>query len=724
MVADVLVELKAKNINQTFTYLIPDNMNVLIGVRVKVPFGRQILEGFVLKVYKKQKEYDYELKDIISVVDDLPPLNEELLELGKYMHKKTLSSLINCYQTMLPSSLKAHNIAHINKKIVSYLYLNKPYQEALKMCKNDTQKKIIELLKEEKIKSEINKISASSVNTLLKQNIIKEYKKEEYRLKQETVEKEKNFELNFEQQKVFDDIVKSIDTFKPFLLHGVTGSGKTEVYIKLIDEVIKSGKNAIVLVPEISLTPQIVSLFRRRFEFDIAILHSGLSVGEKYDEWRKIIRGEVKIVIGARSAIFAPLTNVGLIIIDEEHSETYKQENTPKYHTIDMALYRAKYHNCPLVLGSATPSIESYTRSKVGTYSLCEMKKRYNDSLPDVTLVDMKKEISKGNRIISSVLKSKMEECLKKDEQVIILLNRRGYTTVTTCKNCGYTYKCPNCDIPLTYHKKNDLCECHYCGYRTKKIVVCPNCHSKDLGDTGMGTEKLSEYIVDNIKGAKVLRMDNDTTRKKGSHEKIIEDFKNKKYNVLVGTQMISKGLDFEDVTLVGVLGGDSGLNVPDFRNSERTYQLLSQVAGRAGRKDKLGEVIIQAFNIEHYSLISASKHDYDSFYKEEMRIRKVLKYPPYYNLCFLKTTSKIFEQAFNEGEKIVNYLRSLNIEDIHILGPSSGAIPKINNIYTVQIVIKYKKLETLYKSLEFIKNQYINSKINVDIDLYPIRMY
>ncbi len=722
MYIDVLVELKAKNINQTFTYIAKDDMKVQVGSRVLVPFGKQHLEGFVLKVYN-QKKVDFELKEIEKVIDIEPVLNEELLQLGKYMSKKTLSNLINCYQTMLPSALKAKNKPHINKKMVTYIELNVPYDHAIKMCKSDAQIRIIEVLKELKPKSELTKISISALNTLLKNNIIKEVKKEEYRLKNNILNQVEDLKLNLEQLNVYNKIIKSLNTFKPFLIHGVTGSGKTEVYIHLIKEVIRKNKTAIILVPEISLTPQLVNNFKTRFKEDIAILHSGLSIGEKYDEWRKIIRKEVKIVIGARSAIFAPLENLGIIIIDEEHSETYKQENTPKYNTVDVALYRSKYHNCPLVLGSATPLIESYARSKVGVYELCEIKNRVNKNMPIVTLVDMKEEIKKGHPIISRLLKEKIKEKLLNNEQVIILLNRRGYTTVTTCKNCGFVYKCPNCDIPLTYHKKTNICQCHYCNYQSIKIDTCPNCHSKDLGDTGMGTEKLVEYIQNNFHNAKVIRMDNDTTKLKGSHERIINDFKEKKYNILIGTQMIAKGLDFEDVTLVGVINGDASLNVPDFRNSERTFQLLTQVAGRSGRSSKKGEVIIQAFNIDHYSLVCASKHDYKSFYLEETKIRKILKYSPYYNLCLIKVNHSDFDLAYNEASKIVTYLKNLNLEDTHILGPGSSAIPRINNIYSVQIVIKFKKLENLYKSLEFLNEQYRKSKVNVDIDLSPIRM-
>lgn len=717
MIAEVLVELKAKNIDKTFSYHIKENQRVLVGQRVLVPFGKQKLEGFVLKVTNEIPEY--EVKDIEKVIDDEPVINEEMLELGKFISNKTLCNLISCYQTMLPAALKAKNGRTINKKITTYISLIDNNYKTNSL----SQIKIIELLKKEKEikKSELNKISVSSVKTLLKNNIIKEEDKEEYRINDNSKPVFSNVELTSDQKKVLNQI--KLNTFKPYLLYGVTGSGKTEVYMRVIEKVLEEKKEAIVLVPEISLTPQFVSLFKKRFGSLIAILHSRLSDGEKYDEWRKIERKEVSIVIGARSAIFAPFTNLGVIIIDEEHSSTYKQENNPRYHAIDIALNRAKRYNIPLILGSATPSIESFTRAKLGIYELCEMTNRVNNNLPIVTLVDMKDEMKKGNRILSEILHNKIEEKLNKNEQVIILLNRRGFNTITTCKNCGFTMKCPNCDIPLTYHKSSNTLRCHYCGYGHSKISSCPECHSTDLYSMGMGTEKLEEYLNEEFINAKVLRMDIDTTTTKGSHEKIISEFQKEDYNILVGTQMIAKGLDFPKVTLVGVINGDASLNIPDFRSAERTFQLLNQVAGRAGRSDLKGEVIIQGFNMDHYSIISASKHDYIGFYDEELRIRKILKYSPYYNLCLIKIKDKNFELALEEANKIVAHFKSKNLKDIIVLGPSTCIVPKINNIYQLQIILKYKDTKNIMKELEFINNHYKSNKISVEIDINPIRL-
>lgn len=718
MYADILVELKAKGIDKTFTYLIPDTLKnkVSIGKRVLVPFGKQKLEGFVLNIYN-QKDIDYELKEIIEVIDENPVLNKEMLELGKYISKKTLCNLISAYQTMLPAALKAHKDFIVNKKYITYIKLI----DYTYTPKNDNQKEIIEKLKLSNLpKSELTKISLSSINTLLKKSVIEEVKEETYRLNDNTLIEDKRVVLNEEQKGVVNEVINNMDKFIPYLLHGVTGSGKTEVYMNIIEEVLKKGKEVIVLVPEISLTPQMVNIFKSRFKNSIAILHSALSDGEKYDEWRKIERKEVSIVIGARSAIFAPFTNIGLIVLDEEHSDTYKQDNNPKYDAIDIAIKRAKTYKCPVILGSATPSVESYTRAKTGIYKLLELKNRINKSMPVVKIIDMKEEIKKGSRILSRELMDLITDRLNKDEQVILLLNRRGYSTTITCKDCGETIKCPNCDIPLTYHKSGNKLNCHYCNYTTYKPKKCPSCNNDSLNSLGMGTEKLEEEINRVINGAKTIRMDIDTTRRKGSHEKIINDFRNKKYNILIGTQMISKGLDFDDVTLVGVINGDATLNIPDYRSGERTYSLLNQVAGRSGRSKKDGKVIIQCFNTDHYSIRCASVHDYLGFYNEDMRIRKKLKYPPYYNLCLIKFVSTDIELLNKETSRVREYLLN-NTKDVIILGPSLSAIPKIYNKYYMQIILKYKSINQVYEELKFITNKMkSNSKILIDVDFNP----
>ena len=711
MQANVLIEIKSKAIDKTFTYNIPINLKdkVKVGIRVLVPFGNRKLEGFIMNIGDIKTEY--KIKDIIDVVDEEEVLTEELINLGKYMSRKTLSSLISCYQTMLPKALKASYKTNINKKYETYVtLLDKNY-----IPKTNAQKNIIDNIKENTLKSDIYKISSSAYKTLIKNNVIKEEKKEVYRLNDDILKENSNIVLNKEQKSVVNEVIKYKDKFNPYLLYGVTGSGKTEVYMHIIDEIIKE-KEVIVLVPEISLTPQFVSVFKKRFGSIVAIMHSGLSDGERYDEYRKIKEGKVSIAIGARSCIFSPFKNLGLIIIDEEHTDTYKQDNNPRYDAIDIALKRAKYNNIPLILGSATPSIESYTRAKLGIYKLLELPNRINKKLTSVVLVDMKNEIKKGNKILSQKLIDEINNCLINDNQVILLLNRRGYSTTVTCNECGYVMKCPNCDIPLTYHKTHNKMNCHYCDYSTFKMKKCPECQSEDIQSFGLGTEKLEEEVK-KIFNVNVLRMDVDTTSKKGSHARILNKFKNKEASILVGTQMIAKGLDFEDVTLVGVINGDATLNIPDFRSGERTFDLLNQVAGRSGRGTKDGKVIIQGFNLDHYSIKYASVHDYVSFYNEEMKIRKSLSYPPYIDLTLIKIVSTDYNLAYSESVKIKEYLVKYNIK---VLGPSSN-INKINNKYYIHLVLKYKKLESIYKYILYIVDKYkLNKKINVEIDINP----
>ncbi len=724
MTIDVLVELKLKKTDKTFTYSVPKNMQeqIKIGVRVLVPFGKQKLEGFVLKI-NDNFNLGFSLKDILLVIDKYPILNKEMLELGVYINKKTLAPLISCYQTMLPSALKAKKNLQVNKKYVTYLKLNDKIETCSLTAK---QQQIVDLLKKDKrvLKKDAVLISSSSTKTLLNKGVIIEYQEEVYRLDNNIQRKTNSITLNTEQKNVVDNVISNLGRFKPYLLFGVTGSGKTEVYMHIIEHVIALNKEAIVLVPEISLTPQMVSIFNSRFGSNVAILHSRLSDGEKYDEWRKIERKEVKIAIGARSAIFAPFTNIGIIIIDEEHSENYKQENIPKYNAIDIAIWRAKKYSCPLILGSATPSIESYTRACTGVYDLLTLKKRVNNTVPTVTLVNMKDQVKKGYSILSDVLFNKIIDRLEKKEQVIILLNRRGYSTILTCHNCGHTEKCPNCDIPLTYHKSSNTMRCHYCGYGSKKISMCPECNSKDINEFGMGTQKLQEFIEAKFETAKVVRMDVDTTTKKGSHEQIINSFKNHDYDILIGTQMIAKGLDFPLVTLVGVLNGDASLNIPDFRSGERTFQLLNQIAGRAGRGALLGEVIIQGFNIDHYSIETACNSDYETFYKEEMRLRKILKYPPYYNICLIKMSSKNDEILSNEANKVRHYLEQNLDKQVEIFGPNFSSLPKINNVFYMQIIIKYKKIMEIIDCINYLDSTYkSNNKINLEIDLNPIKI-
>ena len=724
MYANVIVEYGAKAVDREFTYIIPDRLKdiIKIGHRVSVPFNNKDIEGFVLNITDKY-DSDYELKEIKDVCDSKPILNKEMLYLGDEIQKQILCSKISIYQAMLPKALKAKYNVRIGIKKNRYIKLNISYEEAnefINDCKYPNQVKIVEkLITDERI---LIPSLSSSINTLYKNGIIDFIYEEVNRYESRTTGKYHKVKLNSYQEEVVNCV--DLDMHDTYLLYGITGSGKTEVYMELIDKVVKNGKTAIMLVPEISLTPQIVDRFVTRFGNLIAILHSGLSDTERYDEYRKIMDGKVKIVVGARSAIFAPLENIGLIVIDEEHTSTYKQDNNPRYHARDVAILRGKYNNAPVILGSATPSLESFARAKKGVYKLLTLNKRAGGGkLPKVTLVDMKNEVKKGNFILSRLLTEKIKEKINRNEQVILLLNRRGYSSILTCRDCGSVLKCPNCDISLTYHKTSNTNRCHYCNYSIKNINKCPTCGSSNIKDYGLGTEKLEEELH-KVFNARVIRMDMDTTSRKGMHEKIIEDFGNHKYDILLGTQMIAKGLDFPLVTLVGVINADTGLNIPDFRSSENTFQLLSQVSGRAGRSDLEGEVIIQSYNPEHYSIQFARLHDYLSFYEAEMNIRKTLSYPPYYYITLVNISSRDYELGFKEANKIGEYLRKNLSSTTKVLGPSMANIFKINNVYHYECIIKYKRDDNLSKVLTKLDEIYkINNRVDIAIDVNPIRV-
>lgn len=720
MVAGVLVELSNKNIDKIFDYNVPKNLEdkMKIGIRVEVPFGRQTLDGFVLEI----KDFsDIELKDILSIKDHDIILNNELLQLGKALSKEYLATLISCYQVMLPKALKAKINSKNNIIFDTFYRLNNVNITKEKF--NDSQRRIVDccLEKECVSREELKAISLSSLNTLLKRKILVEEKREHYRLTYSDSKLSKK-ELTIDQKKVVEEVINTNDSV--YLLYGVTGSGKTEVYMELIEEQLKLGKGCIVLVPEISLTPQMVHRFQERFGKSIAALHSALSDGEKYDEWRRIARGEASIVIGARSAIFAPITNIGVIIVDEEHSESYKQSDAnPRYHAVDVAIMRSRYHHCKVILGSATPRLESFARAEKGNYHLLKLLNRVNGKpLPKVTVVDLNKEVGKNFGHFSNALISAINSRLERKEQIILLLNRRGYSPFITCRNCGHTIKCPNCDITLTYHKSSNTLRCHYCGYAEKKIVKCPNCGEESIHDLGCGTEKIEEELHKLI-DARILRMDYDTTSRKGSHQKMIEAFKNHEYDILLGTQIVAKGLDFSLVTLVGVINADTSLNLPDFRSSENTFSLLNQVAGRAGRSEHSGEVIIQTYNPNHYAIRYTQEQDYLKFYKYEMEIRKKLKYPPYFYLTFIRISGKDLEFISLEAAKIKKSIEK-NLNNIIVLGPTSCTLFKINNIFRLGILIKYKRCDNLKLFLDKILSHYKSkSNIKIDIDFNPSQM-
>ncbi|WP_416826905.1 primosomal protein N' [Ectobacillus polymachus] len=573
-------------------------------------------------------------------------------------------------------------------------------------------------------------VTDSPIRTLIKKGILEEKYIEVYRnpYDDESFEKTTSLSLTQEQQQAITPILSAISQEKHdvFVLYGVTGSGKTEVYLQSIEAVIKKGKEAIVLVPEIALTPQMVERFKGRFGSQVAVLHSALSVGEKYDEWRKIQRKEVKVVVGARSAVFAPFENLGIIIIDEEHESSYKQEDNPRYHARDVAIERGMYHNCPVILGSATPTLETFARAKKGVFQLLTMKKRTNDvRMPSIEIVDMREELREGNRsMFSRILHEKIEERLHKREQSILFLNRRGHSTFVMCRDCGYVLQCPHCDISLTYHRKQEKLKCHYCGYEQPIPNVCPACESSYIRFFGAGTQKVEEELQKLFPEARIIRMDVDTTSKKGAHEKLLTAFGEGKADILLGTQMIAKGLDFPNVTLVGVLTADTMLHLPDFRSSEKTFQLLTQVSGRAGRHSLPGEGIIQTYTPEHYSIQLAKEQDYDVFFEREMYVRKIHQYPPYFYLTLVTVSHPELLVAVHTTEKIVSILRGKCSQQALILGPAASPIPKVKDRYRYQCMIKYKREPNLQYVLRNIIEQYqpeiAKHQLQISIDFNP----
>ncbi|MBF2702215.1 primosomal protein N' [Listeria welshimeri] len=537
-------------------------------------------------------------------------------------------------------------------------------------------------------------------------------------------EKSESLQLLPDQQTACWKITAATEQ-ETFLIHGVTGSGKTEIYLQTIEAKLKEGKEAIVLVPEISLTPQMVERFKSRFGSEVAVLHSALSSGEKYDEWRKIERKEARVVVGARSAVFAPLENLGIIIIDEEHEASYKQEDNPRYHARDVAIWRANKYQCPVVLGSATPSLESFARAKKGVYTLIELPSRVNDrAMPEVSVVDMREELRKENRTeFSTELLEKIKDRIAKKEQTVLMLNRRGYSSFVMCRDCGYVVECPNCDISLTYHQSSNQMKCHYCGHEERVPQKCPSCEGEHIRYFGTGTQKVEESLTKLIPEARVIRMDVDTTRTKGAHEKLLKSFRNHEADILLGTQMIAKGLDFPDITLVGVLNADTMLHLPDFRASERTFQLLTQVSGRAGRHERMGEVVVQSYNPEHYSIEFAKKHDFIGFYNHEMQLRKMGSYPPFYYLTMINVSDENEMKAIRTIQEMAQFLRGKLGPDAVVLGPVPSTITRIKNKYRYQCIIKYKIEPDLKKELKTLITHYQKDQqkgLTITIDVQP----
>lgn len=707
MVVGVLVDRTNLSVNKVYHYNYNLDKKISIGSRVLVDFNNKLSEALIVS-FPKETELK-KLKEVIEVIDEESILTLELLKLGRFMEKRYFTSLMSCYQTMLPKPFKLGTQEKLQDKKITYYFLDK---ENVKLTVK--QQEIVDYLKDKKL-DRLENFSKAIIKALVNKNVLKEKKV----LLSTIIEDKKEFKeisLSVKQQEIYNEIIKSKES--KYLLYGVTGSGKTLIYLHLINHYLSEGKTALLLVPEISLTIQTMNFFKNYFKENIAILHSSLSDREKYNEYLKIKRKDVRVVIGVRSAIFAPLENLGVIIIDEEHSDTYNEySKNPKYSTKDIAIFRSEYNNAKLVLASATPLVKDYyLAEKTKEYKLLKLLNKYNDLKLNIKIIDLKE--NKTLSYFSKELKEKILEKLKKHEQVILFLNRKGYANYVMCASCGEVKKCPNCDISLTYYKNDNQLRCSYCEHSEKYINSCDKCHEKDLNIMGVGTEKLEEELNTLFKDYKVLRMDMDTTRKKGSYEKIINDFKNHLYDILVGTQMIAKGLDFENVTLVGVINADQSLMIPSYNAIENTYSLLSQVSGRSGRSSKQGEVIIQTYNPDNYGILEVVNQDYESFYKKEIDIRKKLLYPPFSNMLTLKVKSINIDLVKEHIIKIYKYLK-LNLEETtSILGPNILNIRKLDKKYECSITLKYNKDENLEKIIKFLKTYYNKDRyVSFDIE-------
>lgn len=734
--AEIIIDITNENVDKIFHYAIPENIKekICLGMRVFVPFGKgnRIREGYIIGFTDNTDIDEKYIKNIYSLPDEYAIFNDNMIELAKFMSDKYYCSLSECLQCIMPKIIKdkTNKYANIN-------YEKADINEIIKniLGKNNSQSKVLKiLLKNENISiyeiKNILGISLSPINTLEKNGVIKITTRKIKRdfINLDDYDKTNHLKLTVEQDNALNFIKQKIyeKTYKPILLHGVTGSGKTEVYLQLIDEVLKTGKQAIVLVPEISLTPQTVERFIGRFGKKVSVTHSRLSDGERFEQWKKAKDNKIDIMVGARSAIFTPFENLGIIIIDEEHESTYKSESTPKYDIKEVAEKICNLTGATLVLGSATPSIDTYYKTQKGKYDLVYINNRINNNMPDINVIDMRKELEKGNRsIFSTSLFEAIKENLKNNMQTILFLNRRGHSTFVSCRKCGYVLECKNCNVSYTYHLKEHKLICHYCNSTENVPNICPSCSSKYIKYFGVGTQKIEEQIKKYFKDARIMRMDMDTTSKKNSHQNILEDFKNHKADILIGTQMIAKGLDFKKVSLVGVIAADITLNTGDYKSSENTFQLLTQVAGRAGRADIKGKVFIQTYNPEHYSIIFAKNNDYVGFYKKEILERKIMFYPPFSNIFFIMICGEdenVVMNAIKFLHKIMIYYNQKT--NFYISDVAKAYIYKVNKQYRYKILIKAKE-ETRLKNfvlycVSILKNKMDTNKLNIILSLNP----
>ena len=738
-------------------------------MRVLVPFGKgnKTSVAFVYEIIDTV-DAAYEIKDILDIIDDRRLISEELMNLAFFMSKTYMSPIqASLKQVMPPTDIKNIKTYYYaksddNSDIIKFLSKKRTMDE---ICKKfgDIKNEINELVDQGELgvcydikntqnirydeyayltgnnfslnanankqqalvtylekngKTKVNILLKetqslkSSLNSLIEKNIVAIKKEEAKKDIIKDYDNYKKFKLNGEQEEAFYKIKAKPDGH--FLLFGVTGSGKTEIFLQMVEEVINQGKEAIILVPEISLTPQTIERFKGRFDEKIAIIHSGLTPSERFDQWRMINNGEVKIAIGARSAVFAPFKNLGIIIIDEEHDNSYISSKDPKYHTDEIAKFRANYNNCNLILASATPSIKTMTRAQNGEYDLIHLINRVNNSLPDIEIVDLKEELKNSNySIISYRLQEEIKNNLEKNEQTILFLNKIGHDSYTFCRTCGYVIKCNACDVAMTYHKKIDRLICHYCGRTQNQPKVCPNCHSKKIKEFGAGTEKLEEEVRYLFPHANIMRMDSMKATSKASYQKMYEGMKNNKIDILLGTQMIAKGLDFKNVTLVGIISADLSLNVGDFRSQENTFELLTQVAGRSGRDKKKGKVIIQTYRPDNFVIQAVKNSDYKNYFKNELIERSAFSYPPFKNIITIKIIDKNRLETIDISRKFTNSLKKMLIDfdQVEIIGPNPCKISRINNKHRYNIIIKAPDgdLDAVRDAVNKIRNEFIN---------------
>ena len=682
------MDIAHSQVDKIFEYSCDEN--VTAGCRVKVPFGGRVIDGFVIATAKTSEYPSEKLKPIREVFDEMPALVPECMSLTESISARFRVPKAVALRLFLPSEMRAGRVREAYKNFVLFV---------AEILLSKSAKKQAEALEFLKVKGECelsvlsDKFGRGAINSLIEKGAAKLEKRKILRAPSPEVQGQTTDKILTPAQK---DAIYSIENSPQTvsLIHGVTGSGKTEIYLQVIADAIKRGKTAIFLVPEISLTPQMLSQLRARFKGEAAILHSGLSAGEKFDEWWRLRSGEAKIASGARSAVFAPLENIGVIVIDEEHDSSYVSESAPRYSTVDIARLRAEYNGCKLVLGSATPSVESYIEAAEGRYNLITLTERINKKpMPEIIIADMRKEVKRGNNTAFSLaLREELDATLKSGNQAIIFLNRRGYSQTVVCRDCGYVAKCANCDVTLTYHSEDDCLKCHYCGAKYKMLRACPECGGLHVRYNGTGTQRVVADLKALFPSARILRMDNDTVSGKGGHYKILSEFGQKKADILVGTQMIAKGHDFPAVTLVGILDADMSLHFSDYRSGERTFQLITQVAGRSGRADDKGKVVLQTYSPENYILRYAVRYDYKGFFENEVQVRRATQFPPYSLICRVMVTSEDDGAALEALKGVyfaVEELKARHPEEFAFLNKMHSPIKKIQGKMRYQVLMR-----------------------------------